>query len=81
MEDTERDTRVRERVKDGGVALQGAYNEALARIAAFRDAHMRLAHDYIVAPSASGRDNVGTGGTALDKFLGGAHRSTTDARV
>jgi indoleamine 2,3-dioxygenase len=42
---------------------------------------MRLAHDYIVAPSASGRDNVGTGGTALDKFLGGAHRSTTDARV
>ncbi len=81
VEDTERDTRVRERVKDGSVALQGAYNDALARIAAFRDAHMRLAHDYIVAPSASGRDTLGTGGTALDKFLGGAHRSTTDARV
>lgn len=81
VEDTERDTRVRERVKDGSIALQGAYNDALARIAAFRDAHMRLAHDYIVAPSASGRDTLGTGGTALDKFLGGAHRSTTDARV
>lgn len=81
VEDTERDTRVRERVTGGSVSLQGAYNDALARIAAFRDAHMRLAHDYIVAPSASGRDKTGTGGTALDKFLGGAHRSTTDARV
>lgn len=81
VEDTERDSRVRERVKSGTIALQGAYNDALARIAAFRDAHMRLAHDYIVAPSASGRDMAGTGGTALDKFLGGAHRSTTDARV
>ena len=81
VEDTERDSRVRARAQEGSAALQGAYNSALARIAAFRDAHMRLAHDYIVAPSASGRDTTGTGGTALDKFLGGAHRSTTDARV
>ena len=81
VEDTERDSRVRERVKRGTVALQGAYNAALQRIAAFRDAHMRLAHDYIVAPSASGRDTTGTGGTALDTFLRGAHRSTSDAKL
>lgn len=81
VEDTERDSRVRDRVREGTVALQGAYNAALAAIASFRDAHMRLAHDYIVAPSASGRDTTGTGGTALDTFLRGAHRSTSDARV
>lgn len=81
VEDTERDTRVRERVTQGSVALQGAYNASLQAIASFRDAHMRLAHDYIVAPSASGRDTAGTGGTALDSFLRGAHRSTSDARV
>lgn len=81
VEDTERDSQVRDRVRTGSVSLQSAYNAALARIAAFRGAHMRLAHDYIVAPSASGRDNEGTGGTALDTFLGGAHRSTTDARI
>jgi indoleamine 2,3-dioxygenase len=50
-------------------------------IAAFRDAHMRLAHDYVVSPSASGRDTAGTGGTSLDTFLRGAHRNTSDARV
>ena len=81
VEDTERDTRVRERVQRGTVALQGAYNDTLARIAAFRDAHMRLAHDYIVAPSGAGRDTTGTGGTSLDTFLRGAHRSTSDARL
>lgn len=81
VEDTERDSRVRERARHGSVALQGAYNAALTAIAAFRDAHMRLAHDYIVAPSATGRDVTGTGGTALDSFLRGAHRSTSDARV
>lgn len=81
VEDTERASRVRERVRDGSVALQGAYNAALTAIASFRDAHMRLAHDYIMAPSASGREATGTGGTALDTFLRGAHRSTSDARV
>ena len=81
VEDTERDTRVRERAQHGSPALQEAYNGALQTIAAFRDAHMRLAHDYVVAPSASGRDTTGTGGTSLDSFLRGAHRSTGDARV
>jgi len=81
VEDTERDSRVRARVKLGDVALQGAYNACLQAIASFRDAHMRLAHDYIVAPSASGRDMAGTGGTALDTFLRGAHRSTSDAQL
>jgi indoleamine 2,3-dioxygenase len=81
VEDTERDSRVRERVQQGDAPLQKAYNAALRTIATFRDAHMRLAHDYVVAPSASGRDTAGTGGTALDTFLRGAHRSTSDARV
>jgi len=81
VEDVERDSRVRERATNGGVALQGAYNAAVQAIAAFRDAHMRLAHDYVVSPSASGRDTAGTGGTSLDTFLRGAHRNTSDARV
>lgn len=81
VEDTERDTRVRERAHTGSAALQQAYNAALHAIAVFRDAHMRLAHDYIVSPSGTARDTAGTGGTALDSFLRGAHRSTTDARL
>lgn len=81
VEDAERDTRVRERVMQGTPTLQQAYNDALACIAAFRAAHMRLAHDYIVAPSGATRDMAGTGGTALDSFLRGAHRSTSDAKV
>ncbi|AMW05994.1 hypothetical protein [Gemmatimonas phototrophica] len=81
VEDAERDTRVRERVVGGTPALQQGYNEALATIATFREAHMRLAHDYIVAPSGATRDMAGTGGTALDSFLRGAHRSTSNAHV
>ncbi len=81
VEDAERDTQVRERAQTGTAALQATYNAALQKIADFRDAHMRLAHDYIVSPSGSTRDMKGTGGTSLDSFLGGARRSTTDARV
>lgn len=81
VEDVERDTRVRERVSGGTAMLQEAYNACLQQIATFRDAHMRLAHDYIVAPSGATRDMAGTGGTSLDTFLRGAHRSTSDARI
>ncbi|WP_396205120.1 hypothetical protein [Gemmatimonas sp.] len=81
VDDVEQGTRVRERVTGGTVVLQQAYNEALQQIAAFREAHMRLAHDYIVAPSGAARDMAGTGGTSLDTFLRGAHRSTSDASI
>ncbi len=76
--DTERDSRVRQRAVDGTAALRASYNAALAQIIRFRDAHMQLAHDFIVAPSGAPTEAKGTGGTSLEAFLIGA-RSTTSA--
>ena len=81
VEDIERDARVHARAQQGSPALQTAYNDAVQQIVAFRDAHMRLAHDYIVTPSGAARDTMGTGGTDLDTFLRGAQQSTGAARV
>lgn len=81
VEDIERTSAVRARTVSGSAALKAAYNDAVQQIAAFRDAHMRLAHDYIVAPSGPARDVAGTGGTSLDSFLRGAHGATHAARV
>lgn len=81
VEDVERTSTVRTRALEGGGTVQREYNRALQQVADFRAAHMRLAHDYIVAPSGPARDTKGTGGTALDTFLRGAHRSTSDAAV
>lgn len=81
VEDMERETQVRARALDASGALRDAYNGAVAEIAAFREAHMKLAHDYVVMPSGAGRDAVGTGGTSLDSFLRAAHRATSDAQA
>lgn len=81
VQDVERLSTARARALAGDAGVQRAYNDALDQVAQFRTAHMRLAHDYIVAPSGPTNDNLGTGGTALDTFLRGAHRSTSDAAV
>jgi indoleamine 2,3-dioxygenase len=81
VELVERDSQVRERALSGSAALRDAFNGAVAQIVAFRHAHMKLAHDYIVAPSGPARDLTGTGGTSLDTFLGAAHRATNAARA
>lgn len=81
VEDMERDSRVRERVQTGAAHLRTAYNAAIEEIRLFRDAHMQLAHDFILRPSGSMSDAKGTGGTALTAFLGGARDTTAAARL
>ena len=79
--DTERDSRVRQRAVDGTARLRSAYNAALHQIIAFRDAHMTLAHDFIVAPSGLPTDAKGTGGTSLASFLLATRDTTAAAQI
>lgn len=80
VEDLERTSRVRPRAQSGSPALRDAYNAALDRIDAFRQAHMQLAHDFIIRPAGHG-EATGTGGTALTSFLKGAQHTTSTARL
>ncbi len=81
VEDIERTSQVRARASTGTSALAAAYNAALAQLERFREAHMQLAHDYIIRPSGAATDATGTGGTALRTFLAGAHATTTQAKL
>ena len=78
--EVERTSRVRARAEAGSPALRAAYDGAIDAVARFRAAHLRLAHDYIVAPAGT-RDATGTGGTALEDFLRGAQGDTEQARL
>lgn len=81
VEEIERASQVRARAAQGGAALAEAYNAALGQLERFREAHMQLAHDYIIRPSGVAADATGTGGTALRTFLAGAHATTTQAKL
>lgn len=81
VEDVEQRSRVRARALSGSAPLRAAYNAALQEMERFRDAHMRLAHDFIIRPAGSGSDPTGTGGTALTSFLRGAQETTAGARL
>jgi indoleamine 2,3-dioxygenase len=79
--DTERDSRVRQRAISGTPMLRNAYNAALEEIISFRNAHMQLAHDFIVGPSGAPANAKGTGGTSLASFLIGARDTTMAAQL
>lgn len=81
VEDVERTSQVRARAHAGRSPLRDAYNDALACMERFREDHMQLAHDYITRPSGSASEQKGTGGTALNTFLRGAHESTISAKL
>ncbi|MEP7384261.1 MAG: hypothetical protein ABI910_21470 [Gemmatimonadota bacterium] len=81
VEDIERTSQVRARAVAGTAVLRDTYNEALSRMERFREEHMQLAHDFIIRPSGSGGDHLGTGGTALNTFLRGAQGTTTAAKL
>jgi indoleamine 2,3-dioxygenase len=81
VEHIERTSQVRARAERGSAALASAYNAALAQLELFREAHLQLAHDYIIRPSGAETDATGTGGTALRAFLAGAHADTTGTKL
>ena len=81
VEDIERSSRVRDRAVAGPAPLQDTYNASLAKMVQFRDAHMQLAHDYIIRPSGAESRHEGTGGTELKTFLRGAQGTTTAAKL
>jgi indoleamine 2,3-dioxygenase len=81
VEEVEQRSQVRARSLAGTPILRAAYNAALQEMERFRDAHMQLAHDFIIRPSGAGSDPKGTGGTALTSFLRGAQETTTSARL
>ncbi|MCC6769993.1 MAG: hypothetical protein IT360_02175 [Gemmatimonadaceae bacterium] len=81
VEDIERSSRVRDRAIAGAAPLRDAYNASLAQMERFRDAHMQLAHDFIIRPSGENSAHEGTGGTALNTFLRGAQGTTTAAKL
>ncbi|KAI0312726.1 Indoleamine 2,3-dioxygenase-domain-containing protein [Amylostereum chailletii] len=66
--------------------LRGAYNESVAALKRFRDAHIRVVSMYIITPARreqEARDAPlkGTGGTDLVKFLKGVRDRTAGAIV
>ncbi|MCU0634189.1 MAG: indoleamine 2,3-dioxygenase [Gemmatimonadaceae bacterium] len=81
VEDVERSSRLRARAAGGTLAVREAYNAALDMMQRFRDAHMGLAHDFILRPAGPVSDPKGTGGTALTTFLRGAHDTTAESKL
>ena len=80
-------TSIRERVKRMGNhgVLKAAYNDAVSRLADFRDRHYQLFNDYIAsqipAEELSGygppeKGHLGTGGTFANKWLKKLHEET-----
>nr|BBA46268.1 indoleamine 2,3-dioxyganese - III [Blepharisma stoltei] len=57
---------LRENIEDLGA--KNEWNEVIDEICKFRETHLKLAYNYIIAPS-QGRDNKGTGGSSLEQFL------------
>nr|BBA53791.1 indoleamine 2,3-dioxygenase [synthetic construct] len=69
---------MRENIIDLGAVDE--WNNVIDEICKFRETHLKLAYNYIIAPS-QGKDNKGTGGSSIEQFLNSLITSTRRSMI